>query len=81
MVFSKLPACRLTRLRRTLVVVIGMCALFLAVPSTAGLGYEAAEYSAKQIRIKRLKLADPESTEVMLADRGLDRPLLSQSLS
>jgi len=73
MVFSKLPACRLSKLRRTLVVAIGLCAVFLAVPSTAGLGYEAAEYSATQIRIKRLKLADPESTEVMLADRGLDR--------
>ena len=79
--FSKLRAYRLTRLRRTLVVVIGMCAVFLTVPSTAGLGFEAAEYSSTQIRIKRLKLADPESTEVMLAGRGLDRPGLSQHLS
>ncbi len=73
MVFSKLPAYRLTKFRQRFVVVVGMCAVFLAVPSTAGPGSEAAEHSAKQIRIKRLKLADPESTEVMLADRGLDR--------
>ncbi len=81
MEYSKLPAYRLTRLRQRLVVAIGLCAIFLAVPSTAGLGIEAADSSAKQIRIKRLKLADPESTEVMLAGRGLDRTILSQSLS
>jgi hypothetical protein len=81
MEFSKLSACRLTRLRQRLVVVIGLCAIFLAVPSTTGPGNDAAEFSAKQLRIKRLKLADPESTEVMLADRGLGRPSQSQSLS
>jgi hypothetical protein len=74
MVFSKLPAYRLLRLRQRLVVVIGMCAVFLAVPSTAGLGIEAAASSAKQIRIKRLKLADPESTETMLAGHELVSP-------
>ena len=73
MTFSKLPAYRLLRLRQRLVVVVGLCAVFLAVPSTAGPGSEAAEYSATKIKIKRLRLADPESTEVMLADRGLDR--------
>ncbi len=81
MVFSKLPAYRLLKLRQRLVVVVGMCAVFLAVPSTAGLSIDAADSSAKQIRIKRLKLADPESTETMLADRGLDRCRQSQRLS
>jgi hypothetical protein len=33
---------------------------------------DATEKSMPEIRIKRLKLADPESTEVMLADLGVN---------
>ena len=73
MVISSLPAFRLTNIKRTLVVVVGLCALLLAFPSTAGTDNEAAGNTAGQLRIKRLKLADPESTEIMLADRGLTR--------
>ncbi len=73
MVISSLPVFRLTNIQRTLVVAVGMCTLFLAAPPTVGLDSEAAENAAQQLRIKRLKPADPESTETMLADRGLTR--------
>lgn len=62
-------------------IITGICVLLLAVGANA-YGtyfssslipeYDAAEKSMRQQRIKRLKPADPESTEVMLADRGLD---------
>ncbi len=81
MVISSLPAFRLSNIQRTLIVAVGMCAVFLAVPSTAGLDSEAAENAAQQLRIKRLKPADPESTETMLADRGLAYPDRFQALS
>ncbi len=71
MLISGLPAFRLTNIQRTLVVVVGICAVFLAVPSTAGPDNEVAKDATQQLRIKRLRPADPESTETMLVDRGL----------
>ncbi len=81
MVISRLPAYRPTKRHCQLVVVVGLCAVFQAVGSIAYSAYfssiiipeyAAAENNLRQKLIKRLKLADPESTEVMLADRGLD---------
>ena len=64
-------------------IITGICVLLLAVGANA-YGtylssslipeYEAAENPVRQQRIKRLMPTDPESTEVMLADRGLDFP-------
>lgn len=65
---------------RTLVVVL-LCALFQVAAADDERDEQsqrttpeadAAEKTMPEIRIKRLKLADPESTEVMLAGRGLD---------
>ena len=81
MVISKLPAFRPVKHLRRLVVVVGLCAVFQAVgadvyhlyfSSTMIPRHEAAEESIRQQFIKRLMPADPESTEAMLADRGLD---------
>ena len=44
-------------------------------------GYEPVEYSLWKRLIRRLKPADPESTEVMLADLGLDYLDQSKALS
>jgi hypothetical protein len=85
-----LPAFRPKRTHRQFVVAIGLCTVFLAVSanayrdavtSPANSEYEAAENATQQIRIKRLKPADPESTETMLAANGLDVAGGSQSLS
>ena len=83
MVISRLPAFRPIKCHRQIVVVVALCAVFLAV-GTKACGtysssivipeYEAAGNPARQQRIKRLMPVDPESTEVMLADRGLDFP-------
>ena len=62
-------------------IITGICVLLLAVGANAyGTyfsssmipGLEAAEESIRQKFIKRLMPIDPESTEAMLADRGLD---------
>jgi hypothetical protein len=82
---SSLPAFRLTNLKRLIVAALGLCVLFVAVGANAHRGTVAASEDEKseteapkdatqQIRIKRLKPADPESTERMLANK-------SQSLS
>ena len=76
MQFSRLPACDLPGLYYRLFSVIGICAILLAadvradqpgISSDVKPATEAAEKSTRKKRIKRLKLADPESTEVMLA--------------
>ena len=81
MVISKLPAFRLSKRHRQFVVVVGLCAVFQAVGGNAYSTYfsssmipeyASGENNMRQKLIKRLKPADPESTEVMLADRGLD---------
>ncbi len=80
---SRLPAFRLSKRHRQFVVVVGLCAVLQAVgtdacnswfPSGMIPGHEAAEQSLRQKFIKRLMPVDPESTEAMLADRGLDFP-------
>jgi hypothetical protein len=87
MAISNRPGFRLGNMQRRLIVAVGLCAVFLVVAanaarsnflSSAMLDYEAAENSGQQIRIKRLKPADPESTEVMLAARGLHRSARAQ---
>ncbi len=79
---SRLPAFRLSKRQRQMVVVIGLCAVLQAVGahaygtyfSSAMIpGYAAAENNLRQKLIKRLMPADPESSEIMLATRGLDR--------
>ena len=80
MILSKLPALRLSKRHRQVFVVVGLCAVIQAVGTDTGnsssssmiLGHEAAEESLRQKFIKRLMPIDPESTEAMLADRGLD---------
>ena len=85
---SKLPAFRPTNRHRQFVIIIGLCAVFQVAgaystyfSSTMTPGYEAAESNMRQKLIKRLKPADPESTEIMLADRGLDYLDQSKALS
>ena len=55
-----------------IIIVTGICAGFMAAadgPSASDSpAYEPVEYSIWKKRIKRLKPADPESTEVMFAD-------------
>ncbi len=77
---SRLPAFRPTKRHRQFVIVIGLCAVFQAagadaystyLSSTMTPGSEPVEYSVWKKLIRRLKPADPESTEIMLADRGL----------
>jgi hypothetical protein len=79
MILSKLPALRLSKRLRQVFVVVGLCAVFQTVgtnacDSTSYMipAHEAAEESIRQKFIKRLMPVDPESTEAMLADRGLD---------
>ena len=90
MEISKLPAFRLIKRQRQLVLVGGLCAVFQAIgadanhakySSTMTPAYEDAEASMQQKYIKRLKPADPESTEYMLAGRGLEHPDPSNVLS
>jgi hypothetical protein len=80
MVFRGLSAFRPGQRQRRILVVLGLCVVFHAAAASAWYGgisqvtspeYDAAEKSMRQIRIKRLRPADPESTEVMLATRGL----------
>ena len=75
-----LPAFRFTNIKRRLVAALALCVLFMAVSANAYRGTltssvssvsKDAEIATQEIRIKRLKLADPESTETMLADNGL----------
>ena len=81
--FSKLPAFRLLKRHLYLVVVVGLCATLQAIGADAhstnfssGINpvHEAAEEGMRKKYIKRLKPADPESNEAMLAGRGLDGP-------
>ena len=74
---SSLPAFRFTNPKRRLVAALVLCVLFMAVSANANRGTltssvssvsEDAERATQKIRIRRLKLADPESTETMLAD-------------
>ena len=85
---SKLPAFRPTKRHRQFFIVIGLCAVFQVAgaystyfSSTMTPGYEPVEYSLWKRLIRRLKPADPESTEIMLADRGLDYLDQSKALS
>ena len=87
---SRLPAFRLSKRHRKFVVVVGLFAVLQAVgtdacdswfPSGMIPGHEAAEQSLRQKFIKRLMPVDPESTEAMLADRGLNYSGLSKTLS
>ena len=81
MLISKLRAFQPVKRHLKLVVVVGLCAVLLAVGaatpdanSSSGLmsDYEAARESLRKKYIKRLMPIDPESTEAMLANRGLD---------
>ena len=80
MIISKLPAFRPVKRHRKFVVVLGLCAVLLAVGANTFSTYsssmipvfDAAENSIRHKFIKRLMPIDPESTEAMLADRGLD---------
>ncbi len=82
MIISKLPAFRPVKRRRQLIVVVGLCGVFQAVSADTDSTYsssmipvfDAAESSIRHKFIKRLMPVDPESTEAMLADRGLERP-------
>lgn len=55
-----------------IIIVIGICAGFMVAadgPSASDSpAYDPIEYSIWKKRIRRLKPADPESTEVMFAD-------------
>ena len=71
-------------------VVAALCALLQIAAADAYRGenskstipeYDAADKSMRQIRIKRLKPADPESTEIMLAGRTSIDPGILQGLS
>ena len=90
MIISKLPAFRPVKRRRQLIVVVGLCAAFQTTgtnacdacfSSTMIPEVEAAESNIRQKYIKRLMPIDPESTEAMLADRGLDGLDRSKALS
>jgi len=81
MVISKLPAFRPPKCHLKLVVALGLCAMFQTVgadayrlhdSSSMSPEVKATERNLRQKYIKRLMPADPESTEAMLADRGLD---------
>ena len=81
MLINKLPAFRLPKRHRHFLVVFGLCAVFQAIGIYAHHTYfssgmipahEAAGQSLRQKYIKRLMPIDPESTEAMLANRGLD---------
>jgi hypothetical protein len=89
MIISKLPAFRPVKRRRQLIVVVGLCGVFQAV--SAGTDstnsssmiprFDAAESSIRHKFIKRLMPVDPESSEAMLAVRGLDCLDPSKALS
>ncbi len=89
MIISKLPAFRPVKCRRQLIVVVGLCGVFQAVSadtdSTCSSSmipvFDAADNSIRHKFIKRLMPVDPESTEAMLADRGLDGLGPSKGLS
>ncbi len=89
MIISKLPAFRPVKRRRQLIVVVGLCGVFQAVSadidSTNSSSmipiFDAADKSIRHKFIKRLMPVDPESTEAMLADRGLDGLDPSNALS
>jgi hypothetical protein len=88
MIISKLPAPRLSKRYRLLVVVVGLCVVAIGTfahhtYSSSGMNpaQEAAEKSLRQKYIRRLMPIDPESTEAMLAGRGLDVPDRSIVLS
>ena len=80
MIISKLPAFRPVKRHRKFVVVLGLCTVFQAVGADTDSTYsssmipvfDAAESSIRHKFIKRLMPIDPESTEAMLANRGLD---------
>ncbi len=87
---SKLPAFRLSKRHRQFVVVVGLCAVFQAIGTDACNScfsssmipvFDAADNSIRHKFIKRLMPVDPESTEAMLADRGLDGLDPSKALS
>ncbi len=89
MIISKLPAFRPVKRRRQLIVMVGLCGVFQAVsadtdntcsPSMIPV-FDAANNSIRHKFIKRLMPIDPESTEAMLADRGLDGLDPSKALS
>lgn len=74
MPFSQLPLSGTIVRYCRVFTVIAMSAMFLAVgvdgsiySSDGTVSYEAAKKSTRHKRIKRLKLADPESSETMLA--------------
>ncbi len=89
MIISKLPAFRPVKRRRHLIVVVGLCGVFQAVSadtdSTCSSSmipvFDAMDTSIRHKFIKRLMPVDPESTEAMLADRGLDGLDPSKALS
>ncbi len=89
MFINKLPAFRPVKRRRQLIVVVGLCGVFQAVSADTDSIYssgmipvfDAAENSIRHKFIKRLMPIDPESTEAMLADRGLDCLDPSKALS
>ena len=89
MIISKLPAFRPVKRRRQLIVVVGLCGVFQAVSADIDSTYsssmipvfDAADNSIRHQFIKRLMPVDPESTEAMLADRGLDGLDPSKGLS
>ena len=89
MIISKLPTFRPVKHRRQLIVVVGLCGVFLAVSADPDSTYsssmvpvfDAADISIRHKFIKRLMPVDPESTEAMLADRGLDGLDPSKALS
>ena len=85
MIISKLPAFRPVKRRHQLIVVVGLCGVFQAVSTDSTCSssmmpvFDAADNSIRHKFIKRLMPIDPESTEAMLADRGLCRPDQSQA--
>ena len=87
MIISKLPAFRPVKCRRHLIVVVGLCGVFQAVSADSTYSssmipvFDAADNSIRHKFIKRLMPIDPESTEAMLADRGLDGLDPSKGLS
>ncbi len=89
MIISKLPAFRPVKRRRQLIVVVGLCGVFQAFSEYTDFTYsssmitvfDAGDNSIRHKFIKRLMPIDPESTEAMLADRGLDGLDPSKALS
>ncbi len=89
MIISKLPAIRPVKRRRQLIVVVGLCGVFQTVSADSDSNcsssmipvFDAVDSSIRHKFIKRLMPIDPESTEAMLADRGLDCLDPSKALS